>query len=551
MNKKENFKSLIMDFLKIYPQIENGNLLYCFTGGISLNILSIAYNHQINKYKIKDNKLIYLGNFYKVKIELLKKFFREISDIDIEIYNEKVFNIVDYQNKVIDYSFDILKYKNAFNDNINDLKLDFFKPNYLSDRIFSVTIDGKEIFIDDFRYNIGYRLYTFAKLSDERFNIDNEKYDYTIHKYKRDIDCQLSILEGLYSMEEIKKFIKESMGHNYHKYRENNFYDLSQLKLNKLLFRLSLLKIKKKYELYLRKLIEELKLELYTPNIDNPILLLNNFSFVNKYEMIKKGKSSADKYIIFEKDKKKLLKIYNYSEKDRKREQYEILKLISQKVPSIQKVYDYRENENIGKCFIIYEYVEGNDLYEIKLKDYFHIGKICGKILKSIHSIQFDFNKYNYINNEWDKINYSLKNYKNIRIPEMYREKVNKYIEQNIEILKNKNLCFLHLDLGKKNIISNEENIVIIDFDNCAFGPCMLDFKKASRDYEETFFKGLFYGYFNGQDIPDYYKKLYFLCLILYNLYFYDKKNIYNKKEQKFLMNKFNSAMKLFLDYNQ
>ena len=91
----------------------------------------------------------------------------------------------------------------------------------------------QEIFIDDFRYNIGYRLFTFSKLSDERFNVNNEKYDYTIHKYKRDLNCQLSILEKLYSMKEIKNFIKKSLGYNCHKCKENNFNDLSQLKLNK------------------------------------------------------------------------------------------------------------------------------------------------------------------------------------------------------------------------------------------------------------------------------------------------------------------------------
>lgn len=550
MNIKENFKSLIMDFSKIYAQIENRKILYCFTGGISLNILSISSNQQIKEYKIKDGKLIFLDYLYKTKTDIFEKFCREISDLDIEIYNKKAFNIIDYQNKVIDYKLDISKYKNVFNKNINDLKLDFFKPNHISDRIFSVTIDGKEIFIDDFKYNIGYRLYTFSKLPDERFEIGNEKYDYTIYKYKRDINCQLSILEKLYSMEEIKDFIKKSLGYKCNKYKENNFDDLSQLKLNKLIFRLSILDIEKKYELFLEELVEELKLELYISNIDNAILLLNNFSLVNKYEMIKKGKSSADKYIIWISNKKKVLKVYNYTEKDKKREQYEILKLINQRVANIQKVYDYGENENIGKCFIIYEYVEGIDLYDLKLNNYFDIGRICGKILKNIHSIKIDINKYGYIENEWDKIYYAIKNYKNIKIPKKYREKVYRYIEQNIEILKKQNVCFLHLDFGKKNIILNEEKIVIIDFDNCAFGPSMLDFKKASRDYEKTFFKGLFYGYFNEQKIPDYYKKLYFLCLILYNLYFYDKKSIYNKKEQKFLIDKFNSAMKLFLDYN-
>jgi len=550
MNIKENFKSLIMDFLEMYPQIKNCKFLYCFTGGISLNILSISSNQQIKEYKIKNGKLIYLGYLYKTRTDVFEKFCREISDLDIEIYNEKVFNIIDYQNKVIDYNFNISKYKTVFNKNINNLKLDFFTPNYLSNRIFSVTIDNKEIFIDDFRYNIGYRLFTFSKLSDERFNIDNDKYDYTIHKYKRDINCQLSILEKMYSMEEIKKIIKKSLGYKCNKYKESSFNDLSQLKLNKLLLRLSLLGIDKKYELFLRNLIEELKLELYISNVENATLLLNNFSFVNKYEMIKKGKSSADKYIIWRNNEKNILKIYNYIEKDKKREQYEILRLLNQKVTNIQKVYDYGENKNIGKCFIIYEYVEGDDLYDLKLNDYFDIGKICGKILKKIHSVQIDINKYSYIENEWDKINYAINNYKNIKIPKMYREKVNRYIEQNIEILKNKNISLLHLDFGKKNIILKDEKIVIIDFDNCAFGPYMLDFKKASRDYEETFFKGVFYEYFNEQKIPDYYKKLYFLYLILYNLYFYDKKGIYNKKEQKLLIDKFNSAMKLFLNYN-
>ena len=526
---KADFLKLILDFIKKYPQVQNGKIRYTFAGSISLNLLSCISGSIISMYSFDNFKKI---NELKVD-RIFKDFFRQISDIDIELYEKETFELVDFDKKIHTSSLEFRKYTNCFNRNINKIYLDFF--NSKSNYIFELKFNNTSIWIDDFRLNYGYRLKTLTNLSDKRFNINHPKYNYTFYKYSHDIDYLYNIFMKCFGKKRTTEFIKESWG----SFSCDNASVPEELQINKLLNRLDMLDISENAKLFLFNVIEQFKLQTYNNHFfKEKVFLLNNFYNVQEISLIQLGKSKNIKYKIRINNEYYLLKINEFMTEKETNNIVKVIKRINKYLPeNSQHLEFYGYSKKLKKSFIVYKYISGNNLNDIKSEDLYSLGVITGKILLKFHHIP--------------TIGLSLKNESKFlrRIQKQaILDKSNNYDIQNItRFIKNnsvnlgKKCVLLHNDLNLGNIIYSNGKIIIIDFDNCVKGDWFIDFKKKIRN-KNDFFKGVFDGYSKSENL---FNKKVNLVLFLYEYYY--MKNIpieMSKRKEDILQHH-----KEFLDY--
>lgn len=503
---KAIFLKLILDFIKRYPQENNGKIGYTLAGSISLNLLSCISGNTIDMYSFKDSKT---EKIKTLKVDnIFKNFFRPISDIDIEVYQEEIFKMVDFQNKIFDMNFEFEKYFNCFNQNINKVYLDFF--NSKSDYIFELKINNISIWIDDFRLNYGYRLKTLINLPDERFNIDHPKYKYTIKKYSHDIDYLYKIFIKCFGKNLTSEYIKTSLG------IFSNDIALSpyDLKINSIFKKLEMLSISKHSRSFLFNVIETFKIEKYNTLFFNEnIFLLNRFNNVQSIELIKLGKSKNNKYKIKIKNKYYLLKTNKFITKEKTINLVNVVKRINKYLPeNTQHLEFYGYSQKLKKSFIAYEYIMGKSLNMVKNQDLYSLGIMAGEVLFKFHQIPIFGLRLKNENKFLNKVQkYVVKD----KTRENNIQSIIKYIKKN-NFRLGKDKVLLHNDLNLGNIILSDNKIMFIDFDNCAKGDWFIDFKKKIRN-KNNFFEGLFQGY--SKQEPLFTKKIN-LILFLYEYYY-------------------------------
>ena len=528
---KATFLKLILDFIKRYPQEYEGRIRYTFAGSISLNLLSCISGNLISMYSFNDFKL---KKIETIKVDkIFKDFFRPISDVDIELYDKEAFKSVDFKNKIYDNSFMVEKYINCFNSNINKVYLDFF--NSKSNYIFELKINNISIWIDDFRLNYGYRLKTLAKLPDERFNNNHPKYNYTIKKYSHDVDYLYKIFMKCFAKKMTTEYIKES----WNSFLNDNALVPEKLQIHKLLKRLNILKISEHTKLFLFNVIEEFKLQTYNNLfLKENLFLLNQFYNVQEIKLIKLGKSKNVKYKIKINNKYYLLKINEFITEKETNNIVKVIKRINKYMPeNTQHLEFYGYSKKLKKSFIVYKYIDGNSLNELKNEDLYSLGIMTGKLLFKFHQIPTfglplkDESKF-------------LRQIQKRAIFDESSENdihdITKYIKNNNYNLGKKRVL-LHNDLNLGNIIWSNGKIIIIDFDNCVKGDWFIDFKKKIRN-KNDFFQGLFDGYCRHEPLFD--KKIN-LVLFLYEYYYMKNMPIKMSKRKEDIIKRH----KEFLDY--
>lgn len=503
---KDSFLKLILDFIKRYPQKYEGKIGYTFAGSISLNLLSCISGNTINMYSFKDFKL---KKIKTLKVDnIFKNFFRPISDIDIEVYQEEIFKTVDYKNKILNMNFEFENYSSCFNQNIDKIYLDFF--NSKSDYIFELKVNNISIWIDDFRLNYGYRLKTLTNLPNERFNINHPKYKYTISKYSHDIDYLYKIFIKFFGKEMTGKYIKKSL----HSFSNDVVMAPRDLKINSLLKKLEMLNISKCSKSFLYNVVETFKIETYNTLFFNEnIFLLNRFNDVQTIELIKLGKSKNNKYKIKENNQIYLLKTNDFITEKETINLVNVIKRINKFLPeNTQNLEFYGYSKELKKSFIAYKYIMGKSLNECNNQDLYSLGINAGRILSKFHQIPTIGLK---LKNESKFLNKIKKCAVKDKTGENTIQSIIKFIKNN-NFKLGKNKVLLHNDLNLGNIILSNNKIIFIDFDNCVKGDWFIDFKKKIRN-KNDFFEGLFKGYSKHE--PSFDKKIN-LILFLYEYYY-------------------------------
>ncbi len=233
--------------------------------------------------------------------------------------------------------------------------------------------------------------------------------------------------------------------------------------------------------------------------------------FVHKIP-IPKGWSGDKKYCAVASDGTKyLLRIATKEKADRYRETFEIQqKIAALDIPMCRPV-------SIGACeegvYTIETWIDGQDAEEVipYLSDsqQYAYGLEAGRILKKIHAIPAPKNQADWETRFIEKMNRKRKQYADCPIQFEGADNMIAYMEKNQHLLKDRPQSLQHGDYHIGNMMLENNQIVIIDFERYDYGDPWEEFNRIvwSAQKSPLFASGMVNGYFNGE-VPNAFWKL-------------------------------------------
>lgn len=221
-------------------------------------------------------------------------------------------------------------------------------------------------------------------------------------------------------------------------------------------------------------------------------------------EPLLKGWSRDKKYIVIDnKNDKFLLRISSIELYDKKLKQFNLLKEVEKLNINASKPISFGKL-NDEEIYMLLTYLEGEDAetYVSKVSDEeaYNLGLKAGKILKKLHSIPITSDEKTWYEKYQEKMIRKIKVAK-----ECYKEIINldlliDYVEKHIDIVKDRPQLFTHGDYHLGNLIVNNGEIGVIDFDKNGIADPYDDFKPFCWNvfinaYFET---GFIDGYFDN-----------------------------------------------------
>lgn len=173
-----------------------------------------------------------------------------------------------------------------------------------------------------------------------------------------------------------------------------------------------------------------------------------------------------------------------------------------------------------GTCkdgvYALHTWIDGKDAEEVipllPETEQYILGLKVGEILKKIHSIPAPENQEDWYTRFNRKTNIKIQKYKECPLRFEGDEKVIAYLENNSELLKNRPQCFQHGDYHIGNMMTENGNLVIIDFDRFDFGDPWEEFNRIvwCAQASPYFASGQLNGYFGGKPPIEFFKLLAF-----------------------------------------
>ncbi|WP_449620071.1 aminoglycoside phosphotransferase family protein [Robertmurraya sp. Marseille-Q9965] len=238
---------------------------------------------------------------------------------------------------------------------------------------------------------------------------------------------------------------------------------------------------------------------------------------------IKKGFSSDDKFLIHTKDdnKKLLLRVFNLEDLDPKRTEYAILEKMQEYQVTCSRPISIGEIENRG--YMITSYIDGKDAEDEILKyteqEQYNIGIEAGKELKKMHQMPAP----DYISSWYSRKVEKHKKYRDAylacEVKVKNDDKIMKFIDENIHLMKSRPNLFQHDDFHLGNIVVSDKKFAgVIDFNRYDWGDPIHEFLKIgifTRGVSIPFSIGQIRGYFNNREPDEDFWRLYSLYLAM------------------------------------
>lgn len=238
---------------------------------------------------------------------------------------------------------------------------------------------------------------------------------------------------------------------------------------------------------------------------------------------IKKGFSSDDKFLIHTKDdnKKLLLRVFNLEDLDPKRTEYAILEKMQEYQVTCSRPISIGEIENRG--YMITSYIDGKDAEDEILKyteqEQYNIGIEAGKELKKMHQMPAPDYISSWYSRKVEKHKKYIDAYLACEVKVKNDDKIMKFIDENIHLMKSRPNLFQHDDFHLGNIVvSNKKFAGVIDFNRYDWGDPIHEFLKIgifTRGVSIPFSIGQIRGYFNNREPDEDFWRLYSLYLAM------------------------------------
>ncbi|BAC12234.1 aminoglycoside phosphotransferase family protein [Oceanobacillus iheyensis] len=237
---------------------------------------------------------------------------------------------------------------------------------------------------------------------------------------------------------------------------------------------------------------------------------------------IEKGFSADKKYIIHtEKNQKRLLRIFDNAELKQKRQEFMVLKKMEENQIACSRPIAIGEVDQLG--YMITSYIEGEDaeIEVIKLSEekQFQVGVKAGKELKKIHQLQAPPQISSWYSRKVTKHQRYMEAYQNCGVQVKNDEKIIRFIEGHMHLMKDRQNSFQHDDYNLSNLIINNGVFAgVIDFNRYDWGDPVHEFLKIgifSREVSIPFCIGQIKGYFGGREPDEVFWQLYSLYLAM------------------------------------
>ena len=245
---------------------------------------------------------------------------------------------------------------------------------------------------------------------------------------------------------------------------------------------------------------------------------IKNYSTFQKIISINKGWSSDKKYYIETvANEKMLLRIADISEYDKKKHEFEMMKMLAESDLPISQPVDFGICDNGKSVYSLFIWCDGEDaeivLPKMTETEQYILGVKSGEILRGIHNIPAPFDQEEWGTRFNRKTNMKIKNYNDCGIKLEGDDQIIAYIEANRHLLKGRPQCFQHGDYHVGNmIISPDGELSIIDFNRNDYGDPWEEFNRIvwSAAVSPPFATGQLNGYFNGRPPVQFFKLLAF-----------------------------------------
>ncbi|PAT01895.1 hypothetical protein CI105_03290 [Candidatus Izimaplasma bacterium ZiA1] len=236
---------------------------------------------------------------------------------------------------------------------------------------------------------------------------------------------------------------------------------------------------------------------------------------VEKVKKIDLGWSSDTKYYVKSNDVEYLLRISDIKYKEAKLKEFDLMKIIWKKDINMSQPFEFGTFLGGKYSYILLSYIKGIQAEKSLLKydviTQYSLGEKAGIMLKKIHQIKPD-KELDFKEQYTKKINSRINQFRSCGIKNEKIEEMISYVLSNLKLLDNRPVCLHHGDYHVGNmVITDEENIGIIDFNRMKYGDPLYEFNRLYFSFRisKVFTKGLLDGYFGGilpQNINEYIK---------------------------------------------
>lgn len=234
-----------------------------------------------------------------------------------------------------------------------------------------------------------------------------------------------------------------------------------------------------------------------------------------KIEPIRKGWSEDKKYCVTEADGiKHLLRITPIERFETRKSLFSMMQQVASLDIRMCKPIEF------GTCsdgvYSLQSWINGVDAESLipllTETEQYVLGLQSGEMLRKIHSIPAPSTQEDWANRFNRKTNTKIQKYRECGIRFDGDEKVIEYIDNNRDLLNNRPQCFQHGDYHIGNLMIDNENIVVIDFDRYDFGDPWEEFNRIvwSATISPHFATGQLNGYFGRRPPIEFFKLLTF-----------------------------------------
>ncbi|MHB1454633.1 MAG: aminoglycoside phosphotransferase family protein [Saccharofermentanales bacterium] len=241
----------------------------------------------------------------------------------------------------------------------------------------------------------------------------------------------------------------------------------------------------------------------------------NNVDTFTKIEPIAKGWSEDKKYCVTKADGiKYLLRVTPIARYETRKSLFEILERVAALgIPMCMPI-------EFGVCedgvYALHSWIDGEDaekaLPYLSETEQYILGYNSGEILRKIHSIPAPETQEDWAARFNRKTNSKIQKYHECGLRFTGDDKIIEYIENNRHLLENRPQSFQHGDYHIGNMMIENNELYIIDFDRYDYGDPWEEFNRIvwSAAASPHFATGQLCGYFNGEPSIDFFRLLAF-----------------------------------------